>query len=248
MNVGIADLNDDDHPDIYISNLASLVKGGKYTFPDVNTPVDFDLRAMAGMLIKESDILYMSRLEEGPPDRLRALAGRGARLDVHRLGLGRGVPRLRPRRRRRPLPGQRHERLQHLLDGLQAFQPGRHEDRVSVRLRPGVERLLSERRRKAQERLSPERRRFRRELAQHRLPGSRRRRRPGHRGEQLPREGGRPTQRLGEARAELAEAPPRGRPGPGQPTGTPSARGSWSSRRTGRACAGRCRVARAISR
>jgi hypothetical protein len=65
MNVGIADLNDDEHPDIYISNLASLLKNGKYTFPDVNTPVDFDLRAMAGMLIKESDILYMSRLEEG---------------------------------------------------------------------------------------------------------------------------------------------------------------------------------------
>ncbi|MEE9607473.1 MAG: VCBS repeat-containing protein, partial [Myxococcota bacterium] len=65
MNVGIADLNDDGHPDIYISNLATLVKDGKYSFPDVNTPVDFDLRAMARMLIKESDMLYMSRLEQG---------------------------------------------------------------------------------------------------------------------------------------------------------------------------------------
>jgi hypothetical protein len=65
MNVGIADLNDDDHPDIYISNLAMLVKDNKYVFPDPNTPIDFDLRAMAGMLIKESDMFYMSQLEQG---------------------------------------------------------------------------------------------------------------------------------------------------------------------------------------
>jgi hypothetical protein len=63
MNVGISDLNDDGHPDIYISNLASLVKDDKYIFPDVNTPMHLDLRAMAGMLIKESDVLYMSRLD-----------------------------------------------------------------------------------------------------------------------------------------------------------------------------------------
>jgi hypothetical protein len=63
MNVGIADLNDDDHPDIYISNIAMLVKDDKYVFPDVNTPLHFDLRAMAGMRVKESDVLYMSRVE-----------------------------------------------------------------------------------------------------------------------------------------------------------------------------------------
>ncbi len=65
MNVGIADLNDDDHPDIYISNLAMLVKDNKYVFPDPNTPIDFDLHAMAGMLIKESDMFYLSHLEQG---------------------------------------------------------------------------------------------------------------------------------------------------------------------------------------
>jgi hypothetical protein len=65
MNVGIADLNDDDHPDVYISNLATLVKDNKYIFPDVNTPLDFDLRAMAGMLTRESDMLWMSQLEQG---------------------------------------------------------------------------------------------------------------------------------------------------------------------------------------
>ena len=65
MNVGIADLNDDDLPDIYISNLATLVKDGKYIFPDVDTPLDFDLRSMAGMLVKESDRLYLSQAEAG---------------------------------------------------------------------------------------------------------------------------------------------------------------------------------------
>ncbi|MBW2388787.1 MAG: CRTAC1 family protein [Deltaproteobacteria bacterium] len=64
MNVGIADLNDDEYPDIYISNLATLVKDDKYTFPDGNTPLHFDLRAMAGMLVQEANVLYLSRLKE----------------------------------------------------------------------------------------------------------------------------------------------------------------------------------------
>jgi hypothetical protein len=65
MNVGVADLNDDDLPDIYISNIAMLVKDDKYVFPDVNTPLEFDLRSLAGMLVKESDILYLSQAGEG---------------------------------------------------------------------------------------------------------------------------------------------------------------------------------------
>ena len=64
MNVGISDLNDDGYPDVYISNLAMLVKDDKYTFPDVNTPLKFDLHSMAGVLIKESNVLYLSRLQE----------------------------------------------------------------------------------------------------------------------------------------------------------------------------------------
>jgi hypothetical protein len=78
MNVGIADLNDDDHPDVYISNITTLVKDDKYTFPDGNTPLHFDLRAMAGMLVKESNVLYLSHLRE---DRL---AGYAASKDVER--------------------------------------------------------------------------------------------------------------------------------------------------------------------
>jgi hypothetical protein len=65
MSIAIADLNDDDYPDIHISNLAMLVKDNKYIFPDVNTPIDFDLQAMAGMLVMESNMLYMSHLEQG---------------------------------------------------------------------------------------------------------------------------------------------------------------------------------------
>jgi hypothetical protein len=65
MNVGISDLNADGHPDIYISNIATLIKDNKYSFPDVNTPMKFDPRAVAGMLVKESDMLYMSQTRDG---------------------------------------------------------------------------------------------------------------------------------------------------------------------------------------
>jgi hypothetical protein len=75
MNVGITDLNDDDFPDIYISNLAMLVKDNKYVFPDPNTPIDFDLRAMAGMLTKESNMFYMSHLEQGQLERYVPFTG-----------------------------------------------------------------------------------------------------------------------------------------------------------------------------
>ncbi len=64
MNVGITDINDDDFPDIYISNLAMLVKDGKFAFPDVNTPIDFDLHAMPGIAVKESNMFYVSQVED----------------------------------------------------------------------------------------------------------------------------------------------------------------------------------------
>jgi hypothetical protein len=65
MNVGTTDINLDGFPDIYISNIATLVKDNKYTFPDVNTPLDFDLFAMSGMLIKEADTFFVSEAEGG---------------------------------------------------------------------------------------------------------------------------------------------------------------------------------------
>jgi hypothetical protein len=65
MNVGISDLNGDSFPDVYISNIATLVKDNKYILPDINTPLNFDLQAMAGMLVSESDTLYVSTTEAG---------------------------------------------------------------------------------------------------------------------------------------------------------------------------------------
>ncbi len=65
MNVGITDLNADGHPDIYISNIATLVKDNKYVLPDVFTPMSMGYDAMARMIVKESDVLYMSRVDDG---------------------------------------------------------------------------------------------------------------------------------------------------------------------------------------
>jgi hypothetical protein len=65
MNVGISDLNADGYPDIYISNLATLTKDDKYDLPDVNMPMDFDPRAVPGMSVRESDMLYMSQTQDG---------------------------------------------------------------------------------------------------------------------------------------------------------------------------------------
>jgi len=63
MNIGITDLNRDGFPDIYVSNIATMVKDNKYVFPDVNTPLKFGAKAMASMLIKEANVLYMSQSE-----------------------------------------------------------------------------------------------------------------------------------------------------------------------------------------
>jgi hypothetical protein len=65
MSIAITDFNDDDYPDIHISNMALLVKDDKYFFPDVDTPMQLNLHKMSGMLIKESNMFYMSELEQG---------------------------------------------------------------------------------------------------------------------------------------------------------------------------------------
>ena len=63
MNVGVCDLNRDDFPDVYISNIATLVKDNKYVIPDADTPLNFDREHMATMLVKEYDVLYLSIVE-----------------------------------------------------------------------------------------------------------------------------------------------------------------------------------------
>ena len=64
MNVGISDLNDDGYPDVYFSNITTYVKGNKYVMPNETTKMKFDNRAMAAMLWKEANMLYLSQLGE----------------------------------------------------------------------------------------------------------------------------------------------------------------------------------------
>ena len=64
MSVGITDFNGDGYPDVYISNLATLMKGGRYIFPDINLPSEFDRSVLADMTVKESDVLYVSRVDD----------------------------------------------------------------------------------------------------------------------------------------------------------------------------------------
>ena len=61
MNVGITDLNRDGFPDVYVSNIASMIKDDRYAFPTADTPQHFDLDAMSTLLFKESNVLYMSK-------------------------------------------------------------------------------------------------------------------------------------------------------------------------------------------
>ncbi len=60
MNVGITDLNRDGFPDLYVSNIATMVKDDKYAFPDAVTTQHFAADAMATLLFKEANVLYMS--------------------------------------------------------------------------------------------------------------------------------------------------------------------------------------------
>ncbi len=65
MNVGVADLNQDDFPDIYISNITTMVKDNKYVLPTEDTTMNFNSRALASMLVRESNMLYMSQVSDG---------------------------------------------------------------------------------------------------------------------------------------------------------------------------------------
>ena len=65
MNVGITDLNRDSFPDVYVSNIATMVKDDKYAFPDAATTQHFAANAMATLLFKEANVLYMSAGTDG---------------------------------------------------------------------------------------------------------------------------------------------------------------------------------------
>jgi hypothetical protein len=60
MNVGITDLNRDGFPDIYISNIVTMVKDEKYVLPAEDTAMKFDPAKMARMRVIEANDLFLS--------------------------------------------------------------------------------------------------------------------------------------------------------------------------------------------
>lgn len=60
MNVGIADLNSDDRPDIYISNIVTMVKDEKYVLPSKDTTMKMNPNKLARMRVIEANDLFLS--------------------------------------------------------------------------------------------------------------------------------------------------------------------------------------------
>ena len=60
MNIGIADLNQDLRPDIYISNIVTMNKDEKYVLPNQDTPMKFNAEKLAQMRVVEANDLFLS--------------------------------------------------------------------------------------------------------------------------------------------------------------------------------------------
>jgi hypothetical protein len=65
MNIGIADINDDLLPDVYISNIVTMDKDQKYVLPGDSTPMKLDAHKMAKMRIVEANDLFLSEARDG---------------------------------------------------------------------------------------------------------------------------------------------------------------------------------------
>ncbi len=65
MNVGSTDLNRDEHPDFYISNIVTLAKDEKYVLPTADTPMAFAAENLATMRIVEMNHLFVSVARDG---------------------------------------------------------------------------------------------------------------------------------------------------------------------------------------
>ncbi|MDJ0838817.1 MAG: CRTAC1 family protein [Acidobacteriota bacterium] len=63
MNVGLADLNRDSYPDVYISNIVTMVKDESYRLPTRETRMKFNPENMATMRILEANHLFVSKRE-----------------------------------------------------------------------------------------------------------------------------------------------------------------------------------------
>ena len=64
MNIGLADLNDDLYPDVYISNIVTMNKDEKYVLPGAETEMKFDLKKLANMRVVEANDLFLSRAKD----------------------------------------------------------------------------------------------------------------------------------------------------------------------------------------
>ena len=62
MGIGISDINDDDYPDIYISNIVTMNKDQKYVSPNKDTPASFNPEKLAAMRIVEANDLFISSM------------------------------------------------------------------------------------------------------------------------------------------------------------------------------------------
>ena len=61
MGIGLADLNGDSLPDVYISNIVVMNKDEKYVNPDAETPMKFNPEKLAHMRVVEANDLFISQ-------------------------------------------------------------------------------------------------------------------------------------------------------------------------------------------
>ncbi|MFH6955663.1 CRTAC1 family protein [Pseudoalteromonas sp. XMcav1-K] len=77
MGIGIADLNQDSLPDIYISNIVTMNKDETYVLPNEDTQMKFDAEKLAHMRVIEANDLFMSSKSDGLSYQPSERVGRG---------------------------------------------------------------------------------------------------------------------------------------------------------------------------
>jgi hypothetical protein len=79
MGIGLADLNRDGFPDIYISNIVIMNKDEKYVVPGEATTMKFNPEKLANMRVVEANDLFISRARDGKLEEYEhsSLVGRG---------------------------------------------------------------------------------------------------------------------------------------------------------------------------
>lgn len=80
MNLSMADLNGDQLPDIYVSNIVTLNKDEKYVLPNEDTQMKFNLEKLANLRVLEANDLFISSQAEKGTFKYklnRELVGRG---------------------------------------------------------------------------------------------------------------------------------------------------------------------------